>query len=242
MQQPVGYNSVRKRSLLTSSTILVLARTSTNSFVMFGRVTFYPTLVYNIALEKLSVRKWYSRIDETVVLGALPWRTIAPQVTLHNGMPDAFSLTSVSTSLVLHQTQLIEEENVRGVVSMNEDFELRHWVPSAEEWGASGVKFLQLETADIFHAPTPEKLKRGIAFIQQFEGTGNSVYVHCKAGRTRSATLVACYLMQKHDWDAKTAVQFMKSKRSHILLHTVQWDALRAFSSSRPDQNPVSLT
>lgn len=47
---------------------------------MFGRVTFYPTLAYNIALEKLSVRKWYSRIDETVVLGALPWRTIAPQV------------------------------------------------------------------------------------------------------------------------------------------------------------------
>lgn len=49
---------------------------------MFGRVTFYPTLAYNIALEKLSVRKWYSRIDETVVLGALPWRTIVPQVIL----------------------------------------------------------------------------------------------------------------------------------------------------------------
>lgn len=47
---------------------------------MFGRITFYPTLAYNIALEKLSVRKWYNRIDETVVLGALPWRTIVPQV------------------------------------------------------------------------------------------------------------------------------------------------------------------
>lgn len=49
---------------------------------MFGRVTFYPTLAYNIVLERLAVRKWYSRIDETVVLGALPWRTIVPQVQL----------------------------------------------------------------------------------------------------------------------------------------------------------------
>ena len=115
---------------------------------------------------------------------------------------------------------------------MNEDFELRHWVPTPAEWKARGVRFLQLETADIFHAPTPEKLSRGIAFIQQFEGTGDSVYVHCKAGRTRSATLVACYLMQKHSWDAKTAVEYMRSKRSHILLHTVQWDALRSFADS----------
>ena len=47
---------------------------------MFGRVTFYPTLAYNIFLEKLAIRKWYSRIDETVILGALPWRSLVPQV------------------------------------------------------------------------------------------------------------------------------------------------------------------
>ena len=30
------------------------------------------------------------------------------------------------------------------------------------------------------------------------DDVGPSVYVHCKAGRTRSATLVGCYLMQKN--------------------------------------------
>lgn len=48
---------------------------------MFLRLTFYPTLAYNIFLEKFGVRKWYSRIDDTVVLGALPWKSIAPAVS-----------------------------------------------------------------------------------------------------------------------------------------------------------------
>ena len=48
---------------------------------MFLRLTFYPTLAYNIFLEKFGVRKWYSRIDDTVVLGALPWKSIVPAVS-----------------------------------------------------------------------------------------------------------------------------------------------------------------
>jgi len=58
------------------------------------------------------------------------------------------------------------------------------------------VKFLQLRTRDIFETPCQEKLKKGVSFINEIAGSGGSVYVHCKAGRTRSATLVGCYLMQ----------------------------------------------
>lgn len=58
------------------------------------------------------------------------------------------------------------------------------------------MKFLQLRTRDIFEAPCQEKLKKGVSFISEMAESGGSVYVHCKAGRTRSATLVGCYLMQ----------------------------------------------
>jgi protein-tyrosine phosphatase len=34
-------------------------------------------------------------------------------------------------------------------------------------------------------APSQEKLNRGVEFIQELAPSGNSVYVHCKAGRTR---------------------------------------------------------
>lgn len=47
---------------------------------MFARVTFYPTLVYNVIMEKISPRQWYNRIDDTVILGALPFPKIAKEV------------------------------------------------------------------------------------------------------------------------------------------------------------------
>lgn len=130
---------------------------------------------------------------------------------------------------------------------MNEDYEL--WVLSnnAQQWHNLGVKFLQLPTIDIFQAPDQEKLKNGVGFINSFlpsdkkiknishqhelndtSATG-TVYVHCKAGRTRSATLVGCYLMMKNGWTPEQSVDHMRNCRSHILIHNAQWKALREF-------------
>ncbi|XP_074594541.1 protein tyrosine phosphatase, mitochondrial 1 isoform X2 [Brevipalpus obovatus] len=170
---------------------------------MFGRVTFYPTLIYNVMMEKVSTRRWFDRIDETVILGALPWRKITHQ--------------------------LMNDEKVGGIVSMNENYELNMGVTKREEWQKLGVKFLQLQTADIFHAPSQDNLDRGVSFIKSFDGTGNSVYVHCKAGRTRSATLVACYLIQKYNLKPREAVELIITKRPHILLRSKQWSAIEDF-------------
>lgn len=81
-----------------------------------------------------------------------------------------------------------------------------------QKWKEYGVDFLQLATTDIFEAPCQKKLMNGVEFINKFLPNGSkipgitsnntnssncngTVYVHCKAGRTRSATLVGCYLM-----------------------------------------------
>lgn len=47
---------------------------------MFARLTFYPTLLYNVLMEKISSRNWYDRIDDNVILGALPFRSMTKQV------------------------------------------------------------------------------------------------------------------------------------------------------------------
>lgn len=142
---------------------------------------------------------------------------------------------------------MIKNENVKGVVSMNEDYELWLLSNNAEQWSKMGVKFLQLPTTDIFEAPCQSKLRNGVEFINSFVPNDSkissipayhelndtkavgTVYVHCKAGRTRSATLVGCYLMMKNGWSPERAVEHMRDCRSHILLHKAQWEALRTF-------------
>lgn len=49
---------------------------------MLARASFYPTLLYNVMMERISSRTWYSRIDETVILGALPFRSITETVRI----------------------------------------------------------------------------------------------------------------------------------------------------------------
>ncbi|XP_058819230.1 phosphatidylglycerophosphatase and protein-tyrosine phosphatase 1 isoform X2 [Topomyia yanbarensis] len=193
---------------------------------MFARVTFYPTLFYNVFMEKVTKRNWYDRIDENMILGALPFRSVAPE--------------------------MIREENIKAVVSMNEDYELWLFSNNRDKWTKLGVEFLQLATTDIFEAPCQDKLWNGVSFINRFlprekristmAGSGDddfredrvgTVYVHCKAGRTRSATLVGCYLMMRNGWSPERAVEHMRACRPHVLLGSKQWDALRIFHNTR---------
>lgn len=167
-------------------------------------------------MERVTSRRWYDRIDETVILGALPFRSLTKK--------------------------LIQEENVKGVISMNEDYEL--WLANdKEKWNHCGVEFLQLPTTDIFETPCQTKLKEGVKFIYKYiprstiipEKGHPTVYVHCKAGRTRSATLVGCYLMMRYGCSPEEAVEHIRNKRPHILLHSKQWEALRIFHEDLPN-------
>ena len=59
------------------------------------------------------------------------------------------------------------------------------------------MAFLNLPTTDLFSAPSQQRLQEGVAWMVDEASSGKgSVYVHCKAGRARSATLVAAYLIQ----------------------------------------------
>lgn len=181
------------------------------------RIGFLPSLSYNIVLNKLNLRPWYNRVDDRVIIGALPWISI--------------------------KDELINEENIKGVVSMNENFELtwlKRWVANGEHWSGSNIKFLQLQTQDIFETPSQDKLKLGVDFILA-ANDGESIYVHCKAGRTRSATLVCCYLMKRNNWTPEQAYELLAAKRPQLALHKPQWRALRKFHEDIIDSKNSGL-
>ena len=70
-------------SLLSVTLTKHLKKERNSKWIMFSRVAFYPTLLYNVVMEKLSSRTWYTRVDDTIILGALPFRSLTQQVIMH---------------------------------------------------------------------------------------------------------------------------------------------------------------
>ncbi|NXY87473.1 PTPM1 phosphatase, partial [Alcedo cyanopectus] len=173
-----------------------------------ARLLFYPTLLYTAVRAELpgSRRPWFHRIDGSVLLGALPLRG--------------------------RSRTLVAEENVRAVVTLNEEYETRFLCCSAQEWAAMGVEQLHLSTVDLTGVPTLENLHKGVEFMLQHRARGNSIYVHCKAGRSRSATMVAAYLIQLHHWSPQEAIEAIAKIRPHVLIRHRQVQVLETFHRS----------
>lgn len=49
---------------------------------MLGTIAFYPSLAYNLARNYLQPQRWqwYNRVDENLVLGALPFQSMVKEL------------------------------------------------------------------------------------------------------------------------------------------------------------------
>lgn len=125
--------------------------------------------------------------------------------------------------------QLVQDENVRGVITMNEEYETRFLCNSSKEWEKAGVEQLRLSTVDMTGVPTLANLQKGVQFAIKYHSLGQSVYVHCKAGRSRSATMVAAYLIQVYHWTPEEAIRAITKIRSHVYIRPGQLEVLKEF-------------
>lgn len=64
-----------------------------------------------------------------------------------------------------------------------------------QEWADHGVEQVWVPTLD-FQPPSLLDIERGLKVIQDYKLKRESAYVHCKAGKGRSATVTACYLIK----------------------------------------------
>ncbi|OQV23821.1 putative Phosphatidylglycerophosphatase and protein-tyrosine phosphatase 1 [Hypsibius exemplaris] len=153
---------------------------------------FFPTIFYNVVMDTVRSRNWFNRIDKHVVLGAMPFRS---------------GLES-----------LVSSENIKGIISMNEEFELNpRWYATKEELKKIGVEFLNLPVDDYVGLPTSEQIASGLHFIEHIiQDRQGSVYIHCKAGRSRSAYLAAAYLIAREEKKVEEVVAQLKSKRPQV--------------------------
>ena len=165
-----------------------------------ARALFYPTLFYNVVRNKIQAEfRWWDKVDEFILLGAVPFPIDVPR---------------------------LKELGVRGVITLNESYETL--VPTTLYY-AHGIDHLVIPTRDYCFAPSLNDIFRAVDFIHENALSGRTTYVHCKAGRGRSTTIVICYLVHHKMMTPDAAYAYVKSIRPRVLLASSQWQAVQEY-------------
>ncbi|CAD6337670.1 unnamed protein product [Miscanthus lutarioriparius] len=171
-----------------------------------ARVLFYPTLLYNVVRSKVQAEfRWWDEVDQFVLLGAVPFR---------------------------RDVTRLQKLGVHGVITLNEPFETL--VPSSM-YKSRGIDHLVIPTRDYMFAPSLVDINQAIDFIHRNASCGKITYIHCKAGRGRSTTIVLCYLVKYKNMTPATAFEHVRSKRARVLLTRLQWKVVQEFSKKNAE-------
>eukprot|EP01118_Nematostelium_gracile_P018419 TRINITY_DN8176_c0_g1_i1.p1 TRINITY_DN8176_c0_g1~~TRINITY_DN8176_c0_g1_i1.p1 ORF type:complete len:119 (-),score=23.63 TRINITY_DN8176_c0_g1_i1:85-441(-) len=107
-----------------------------------------------------------------------------------------------------------------------------------EEWGGSvraykrfGMEQLRLPVLD-YTAPDLIQIERALDFISKYEQRGERVYVHCKAGRGRSAAVVAAWIMVKQNVSQSEAQKTLSRIRPAVSKHLHKLQVLTQVSKT----------
>eukprot|EP00047_Mylnosiga_fluctuans_P010471 m.16422 g.16422 ORF g.16422 m.16422 type:complete len:234 (+) comp3137_c0_seq1:55-756(+) len=196
---------------------------------LFGTVSIYTLQLFGFAPRWLSsalARAIHAPEDVYFRL-----RNVQP---FHYTSVHDFVLVGRKPRSELDIQNLIQDENIKAVVSLNEPWELN--VPMST-WAAHGVATLSLPTPD-YAAPTADDVDKAVGFITDHVKRHEHVYVHCHGGKGRSVVVAVAALMVLHGWSKEQAFAHVRSRRHVANMRRLrgimpQWRALRAFEKSR---------
>jgi len=100
----------------------------------------------------------------------------------------------------------LTHQGVKSIVTVRE-------VPLPSEWfNGSDLQYLHLYVED-FGAPQIEQIDQAVRFIDRQISERRPVTVHCAAGRGRTGTVLAAYLVKKENLTAEESIEKIRILR-----------------------------
>ncbi len=114
---------------------------------------------------------------------------------------------------------------VRAVVNTCEEY-----LGPQSEYREFGIEQFHMPTTDFTH-PRLDDVSRAVEFVQQHAESGETVYIHCKAGRARSATVAICWLMKYRGMSKEQAQAKLLESRPHINPHLTERPVVQSYAA-----------
>lgn len=125
----------------------------------------------------------------------------------------------------------LQRVGIKACVSVIQPWE---FLLPASDYKAQGWDWLNVPAID-YAAPSPADVQKAVNFLESNIEQKLPTYVHCNAGKGRSAVVVAAYLMRKNGWDMDKAAQELRLRRPVVSKYISFWPfspqarALRTF-------------
>lgn len=111
----------------------------------------------------------------------------------------------------------LKSKGIKGILTVTESFEnhilgYMHSAITPADWRKRGFNQLQISVVD-HETMTLDEMEEGVAYIESHVNEGQSIYVHCMAGKSRSFLMVMGYLMKNEGMTSAEAYRFIKQRR-----------------------------
>ncbi len=171
-------------------------------YLLRKRFIYEVTLPIGYILYKRDPKKYpsFNKITDQVYLGRIPLKNRG----------DIKALTQAGITAVLSMVEKFE----------NHTPTLFSDPVTPQDWSKLHIRQLQIESRD-FSPLHVSSIEKGVQFIESMVEQGKNVYVHCKAGRTRSSAIIVAYLVKNFPErfsSVEEAIEFVRSLRPIITL------------------------
>ncbi|MCC9654888.1 phosphatidylglycerophosphatase and protein-tyrosine phosphatase 1 family protein [Rhodopirellula halodulae] len=176
-------------------------------------------------------RRTYARV---VFLPTLWWNMLLGRwLKVRNWFDWIDPLVIVGARPFARDVAKMAELNVGGVVNTCEEY-----CGPVEQYAKHEIEQLHLPITDFTH-PSLQDVITGVDFIQRITQSGKAVYIHCKAGRARSATIAICWLIAHRDMSPAEAQAWLLEKRPHINPRLTTRPVVQEFVRHLAEQQPA---
>lgn len=148
-------------------------------------------LLYALFQKKLLPKPVAKVVSKVLFYPTFPITALLRINNYWSQVDDTLILGCAPMSLLNHPSKL-HKLGIRGVVNMCAEYG-----GPVSDYSSLGIKQLWLPTVDHFE-PTLENMKDAVQFIKDCKSKGEKVYVHCKAGHGRAASIALCWMMHEN--------------------------------------------